>query len=195
MAVCLFVVAVFAPLVHAEFAGTDVTQNLTISKSRMVYNPRTLTSRTTVSIYNPDDTTISGQFRVFVANISRDDVALATTTDGTEADTPYFAYENGLAVDETLTKTLSFDNPNRSSFTFEIWVMTPPSGDPGDEPGGDPGDDSGDDDSSAKSGVYSQNGAEVAEYSESGSESQPITYESETQDESPYMSLMAVPIP
>jgi hypothetical protein len=184
MAVCLFAVIVFAPLAHADFAGTDVTENLTIGKSRMVYNPRTLTSRTTVSIYNPDDTTITGQFRVFVANISRDDVVLATATDGTEADTPYFAYENGLGVDETLTKTLSFDNPNRSAFTFEIWVMTPPSGDPGDEPGGDPGEDSGDDDSSTKSGVYSQNGAEVAEYSESGSKTQPVTYVSETQDES-----------
>lgn len=180
MVVCLLAATVFCPVSYADFAGIDVTENLTFSKTRMVYNPRTQTSRTTVSIYNPADTTITGHFRVFIANISRTDVTLSTPTDGTEEDTPYFAYESGLSVDATLTKTLTFDNPNRSSFTFDVWVMTPPSGDPGGEPGGEPGDD----DSPDKSGVYSQSGTEVAEYSESGTETEPIIYVSETSDES-----------
>jgi hypothetical protein len=188
MAVCLLAATAFSSASYADLAGTDITQNLTITKTRMIYNPRTQTSSTTVSIYNPADTTITGNFRVFIANISRTDVTLSTTTDGTEAEIPYFAYDSGLAVNETLTKALTFDNPNRSSFTFEVWVITPPSGDSSGEgedgSGEDPGGDSGDDESSTKSGVYSQDGTEVAEYSESGTSTAPVAYASETSDES-----------
>lgn len=126
LAVCLFGILELAPVaVFAQAEEADVTAELGVKASGYVFNRRTNTFDSTVTLRS-DTRSITAPVKLIVTNISAPTVSLANSSGTSEQGNPYvyIPLESGtLAKGQSTTVVLKFTNANRLAFTYSARVV------------------------------------------------------------------------
>jgi len=123
---CVAVVSVGMALPANGWAQvfTDLTPQVSFTKSGLVLNRTTNTFNTVVSIKNVSNNTITGSLALIVSGISPSTVTLANSSGQTPAAKPYVSINtpaNGLAPGAVISNiVLAFNDPTRVTFTISL---------------------------------------------------------------------------
>ncbi len=127
-----FILLVFLFLSATASADTDVTLDVEIQKSRLVYDRRAQTSSLNIALKNISANDLSPTVRAVIQDTS-DPTVQVTNADGTTQEgNPYFDYEALPPGDTSDPKTWVFSNPRRVRFTYtvNIYLIFPDSDPP-----------------------------------------------------------------
>ena len=124
-------VAVFTLMAGGEslFAAVDITDNVQLNKSRMLFDRRTNMNYFNSWITNISEDKFQSPVIVVIESISDPSVTVANADGTTDTGEPYFDYSN-LLIDnifdpheDSSEKLWQFNNQNRVRFTFQMRVM------------------------------------------------------------------------
>lgn len=119
----VFVLLTFLFLPAIAHADTDVTLNVGIQKSRLVYDRRAQASSLNISLKNISENDLAPMVRAVIENTS-DSTVQVTNADGTTQEgKPYFDY---VALSPGITsdpRNWVFSNPKRLRFTYTVNVF------------------------------------------------------------------------
>lgn len=123
-----FVLAFGVLLSNLVYPSVDVTNDVELTRSSMRYDRRTGTSSLEITIKNTNTTPVfTSPLLVVIKNISNSNVTLENPDGQTRDGNSYIEYWNEedvlLTGEKTEPKTLVFDNPGRTRFSYDLSVV------------------------------------------------------------------------